>query len=163
MAAGVVPASFGIVHRRRTLAPLVVTYACLGMAPDLDFLFGLHSSYTHSVGATLVAALVSVASVRSSGLALGVSAGAAYGSHLPLDWLGPDNVAPFGIMALWPFSDGYHLAGTNWFVAVCRQYWRAACWWQLVQAVILEVVLLGPIAALGILLARRTRRYDTLS
>jgi membrane-bound metal-dependent hydrolase YbcI (DUF457 family) len=160
MAAGLVP-SIGIVRKRTTLAPLIITYACLGMAPDSDFLFGAHSSYTHSVGATLVAALVAAACVRSGRLAVGMSVGAAYGSHLLLDFLGTDEVAPVGIMALWPVSKGYYLAGTNWFVAICRQYQRGACWWQVMRAVRLEVVGLGPIAGLSILLARRTRRHDT--
>lgn len=161
MAAGAVPAAIGLARHRRTPAPLIIMYACLGMAPDLDFLFAMHSSYTHSVGATLVAAFVSAASVRSGRLSLGMTAGAAYGSHLLLDWLGTDNVVPFGIMALWPFSESYYLAGTDWFVPVCREYWRAACCWQLVQAVMRELAVLGPIAVVSILLAQRARHRDT--
>ena len=37
--------------------PLMIGWAALGCAADIDFLFGAHSMYTHSMGAALIVAL----------------------------------------------------------------------------------------------------------
>ena len=131
------------VGRRRV--PLLVAWSICGMLPDLDFLVGVHQGVTHSLGAIFVVALATqVFEPRRP--VLWVAAAAAYGSHLVLDWLGSDTVAPIGIMALWPFDRGFYLSPYEWFFPVCRDYWLVACRADLVQAVTWELVSLGPLA-----------------
>src|SRR5262245_47784003 len=79
-------------------------FALMGMLPDVDLLAGAHSTYTHSVGAALlamgVAAIVARQRARASwrkAAIIGCAIGAAYGSHILLDWLGTDTAPPRGI------------------------------------------------------------------
>ncbi len=77
-------------------------------------------------------------------------------SHTLLDWLGQDTSAPFGVMALWPFSTTYYESGWHLFPAISRRYnqgWTFIA--QNVRAVGLEVAILGPILLLVIVFRRR--------
>ena len=94
----------------------VVTVAC-ALAPDLDFLgraWGMrwHQRQAHSIGAAVLAgtAVALVASLRGSPRwrSLGVAAFLGWTSHLLLDYLNVDTNPPIGIMALWPFSQGFY-------------------------------------------------------
>ena len=127
--------------------------AGLGMLADIDFLFGVHSAYTHSVGATLVVGLVLGARARRGGAERGwwvsVVTAAAYGSHVLLDYLGTDTVAPLGVMALWPLSFEYHLSELHVFRSVCREVWELGCWQHNAVGTFGELALLGPVAALA--------------
>ena len=105
-------------------------------APDLDLLLNLalgpqyHRGPSHSVGAAVVAGLVVLGASRLCGAReaaahLGLLAGAGWLSHVLLDWLGSDSRAPFGIMALWPFSQSFFLAPFPVFLDVGRELtWR---------------------------------------
>ena len=93
--------------------------------------------------------------------AVWLAAAAAYGSHVLLDWLGTDTIAPIGVMAFWPFDRTYYLSPYHWFLPVCRQYWLADCWFRVARAMWWELLLLGPPALAGLLLARRSRSVDT--
>ena len=126
--------------------------------PDVDFLFNAHRGATHSVTAAALVSLVAALVVRSRPR-VWVASGAAYGSHVLLDWLGIDTVAPFGLTALWPFDPGYYQLGSPLFYPVCREYWLAECWRSLAWAVGWELLLLGPLAcaAVGWLWWRRPR------
>ena len=88
----------------------LVVFAALGLLADIDFLFGVHSAYTHSVGATVVVGglAASLSGQRRARVAL--ASAAAYGTHVLLDWLGSDTVEPLGVMALWPVSTDYFLS-----------------------------------------------------
>jgi len=143
----------------RRKVPLLVAWPICGMLADLDFLVGVHQGATHSLGAILVVALATKM-FEPRRPVLWVAAAAAYGSHLVLDWLGSDTVAPIGIMALWPFDRGFYLSPHEWFFPVCRDYWIMACRADLVQAVTWELVSLGPLV-IGVLLLRRFRRGRT--
>lgn len=143
----------------RRKVPLLVAWPICGMLADLDFLVGVHQGATHSLGAILVVALVTKM-FEPRRPVLWVAAAAAYGSHLVLDWLGSDTVAPIGIMALWPFDRGFYLSPYEWFFPVCRDDWIMACRADLVQAVTWELVSLGPLV-IGVLLLRRFRRGRT--
>ena len=139
---------------RRRLA----LFALLGMLPDVDLLFGLHSMYTHSLGAAvLVGAAAALAGGRVD-LRLGAAAAAACGSHVLLDWLGADDAAPYGIMALWPLSDAYLLSDRRWFPAVCREYAEASCWLRNARGLVRELALLLPVTAAVLLAAARAYR-----
>jgi membrane-bound metal-dependent hydrolase YbcI (DUF457 family) len=87
------------------------------VAPDLDLLLRFvdgqnhHQGVSHSIGTTMMAALLValVARVRGSphALSLGVAAAAGWASHLLLDYLGRDTHPPIGVPLLWPFSGAY--------------------------------------------------------
>jgi inner membrane protein len=131
----------------RLLWPNAVVFAALGALADIDFLFGSHSSYTHSIGAM---ALVLGIAWLVSGRRLGMAAGLAYGSHILLDWLGNDSTPPIGVMALWPFSREYYESDLHIFMAVTRRYWLANFWTHNLTAAALEVLIFGPFAATAI-------------
>ena len=106
-------------HRPGLLAVAVV----LGNAPDFDFLPGVlvghpaafHRGVTHTLAAVLAVAAITwliawwrgerALAHRAAGFT-----GAAYGSHLLLDFLTVDVVAPHGAQFLWPLSQGYYLS-----------------------------------------------------
>jgi len=133
-------------------------FAGLGVAPDLDLLAGYHSMYTHSVGAVIAVAAVSW--WLSGRRRVAAATAAAYGSHVLLDWLGTDYGAPFGIMALWPWSSAFYLSGLEWFMAIRREYWLPDFVPHNLTAVARELVFLGPPALLAWLWRSRARRPD---
>ena len=157
-----VAAGCAVAGPRTALAPpgrrRLALFALLGMLADVDLLFGLHSTYTHSLGA---AVLVGAAAALAGGRAhprLGAAAAAAFGSHVLLDWLGTDDVAPYGILALWPLSDAWLLSDRHWFLAVCREYAEARCWLHNARGLLRELALLLPVTAAVLLAAARAYR-----
>jgi membrane-bound metal-dependent hydrolase YbcI (DUF457 family) len=87
------------------------------VAPDLDLLFRFvdgrnhHQAETHSLGCAVLAAAAVLLLARWRGWAgatrLALLAGAAWTSHVALDYLGRDTHPPIGLLALWPVSAGY--------------------------------------------------------
>jgi inner membrane protein len=113
-----------------------LTLACgaLAAAPDLDLFFPIrHRAVTHSLGAVIVIFIVAAAVtgwVRPGPeperpappiLRIGLMCAAAYGSHLFLDWLSVDTSFPYGLQALWPFSDGWYISGLDLFPGTERR------------------------------------------
>jgi inner membrane protein len=107
-----------------------LTVGCVGLAvlPDLDLASQSHRSFSHSIGAVIVVTIVAGAvtgwvtrrtSHRTSSeltiARVAAMCGLAYASHLLLDWLAVDTRSPFGLQALWPFSEEYYLSGANLF------------------------------------------------
>lgn len=131
-------------------------YGLLGALPDLDFAFGTHSTYTHSLGATvLIAALVFMA-VPGDRPRWALASAAAYASHILLDWLGDDTTPPIGIMALWPLTNEFYQSNLHWFMPISRRYGHPGFWMHNITAVIWEIVLVLPVlCALGWLRWRR--------
>lgn len=120
-------------------------FAMLGALPDVDFAFGTHSTYTHSLGATvLIAALVCLAAPADRLRWAGASA-AAYSSHILLDWLGDDTTPAIGIMALWPLTNEFYQSDLHWFMAISRRYHLSTFWTHNITAVIWEIILLLPV------------------
>ncbi|TDI23348.1 MAG: metal-dependent hydrolase [Acidobacteria bacterium] len=139
--------------------PMPAVCGLFGMLADIDFFLGGHRGVTHTVAAALAAGgLMAVVDRRP---AVWLAAAAAYGTHVLLDWLGTDTVAPIGIMAFWPFDQTFYLSPYHWFPPVCRQYWLTECWVGLAGAMWWELLLLGPPALVGLLLAGRSRTADT--
>jgi hypothetical protein len=101
----------------------IALFSVAAIAPDLDLLFGTHSTYTHSMGAVMLvfALAMAVGGVGQWRVALGVAA--AWGSHILLDWLGNDTSPPIGVMALWPLSRDHYQSSLFVFDAISRRYW----------------------------------------
>ena len=148
-------------HRQLAAQPFsqrVLVFGLLGMLPDVDFLTGFHSAYTHSLGAMLVVGVVTAILGFRPYLRMGAAVAAVYGSHVLLDWLGTDDVAPYGVMALWPLDGGFFLSELHWFPGICREYWLGRCWLHNGGAVLWELSVLGPPAAVALYLSRRRRQ-----
>jgi membrane-bound metal-dependent hydrolase YbcI (DUF457 family) len=130
-------------------------FGALGAAPDLDLLFGGHSTYTHSIGAAALTALLTILWTRGRHVRIGLACGAAVASHVLLDWLGQDATPPIGIMALWPFTREFYQSPFVVFLAVSRRWWLAGFYVQNGAAALREVAILLPIAgAIGLLRTR---------
>jgi hypothetical protein len=72
-----------------------------------------------------------------------------------LDWLGHDTTPPIGIMALWPFSDGFYQSSLFVFDAISRRYWQADFYTRNTLAAIRELAILAPLCALVAVVRRR--------
>ncbi|HEX7087507.1 MAG TPA: metal-dependent hydrolase [Vicinamibacterales bacterium] len=143
---------------RDVLTTVPLACAAAGVAPDLDLLFGTHSTYTHSVGAVALV-YVAVRLLRPQAHRVSALASAlAWGTHLLLDWLGTDTTDPVGIMALWPFTTTHYQSTAFVFDAISRLYWIPELFiWGNLKAAAKEVLILGPFVLLAATLARRSR------
>jgi membrane-bound metal-dependent hydrolase YbcI (DUF457 family) len=142
---------------------LLVIAAALAALPDADLVHpGWHRAYTHSVGAIIVVIIITAAvtgwvnrkqratarspTALTSPVGVALIFGAAYASHLLLDWLGADHFAPYGIRALWPFNDRWYISGFDIFQQTARRHlftWPVIL--QDVRAITREVAILAPI------------------
>jgi inner membrane protein len=127
-----------------------LTCAALAAVPDVDLLLPIaHRTMTHSLGAvafmTIIAAAVT-GKVTEGRWRITLACGAAYTSHLLLDWLQADPRAPYGIQALWPLSSTWFISGWNVFRATER---RHILEWASMRsnflAVVQEIAILGPV------------------
>ncbi len=132
--------------------------AGLGVLPDVDLLLGMHRSVTHSLGAVFLVAAVAGGIAPAARLSVALTAAAAFGSHLLLDWLGTDPSPPHGIMAWWPWTNQFYLSDTPLFMRVCREYWSLDCWRHNALAVSREIALLVPVTLAALLVARGALR-----
>ena len=128
--------------------PALAVFGLLGTLADIDFLFGIHSRQTHSIGAASMVFVVALwwGRRRPAAFRLALDAALAYGSHIVLDWLGNDTSVPIGIMALWPFSDAFYQSDLHWFPAIWRDT-RPGLWTHNAWAAVWELAVLGPFAA----------------
>ena len=131
---------------------LAIVAAGLAALPDVDLLLPFrHRTLTHSVSAvivaTIIAAVVTGQVTRGAVRRTACVCGAAYASHLLLDWLAVDPSFPFGIEALWPFSDRFFISGWDVFGKTAREHiftWPAII--INLKAIAGEMAILGPIA-----------------
>ncbi len=119
-------------------------FAALACLPDIDFLFGTHATYTHSVGAITIVAAVLALVLRPWDLVLAGTL--AYASHPLLDWLGRDTSPPLGIMVLWPFSTEHYMSPVPLITPVSRRYWLPNFWIHNLKVVTLEILVFGGLA-----------------
>lgn len=133
-----------------------IVFGAVAMLPDLDLLVGAHSTYTHSIGAVMLATGVALLLTRGCAPGVAVGVAAAWTSHILLDWLGSDTSPPIGIMALWPFMDGFYQSSAFLFDAISRRYWLPQEFiWGNLRAVTKEILILGPIAWIAMRVASR--------
>jgi membrane-bound metal-dependent hydrolase YbcI (DUF457 family) len=118
--------------------------AVLAVVPDVDLLFGVHSIYTHSLGAAIIVLLI--ARVVTGAWRWAIAACLAYASHILLDWLGHDTTPPRGIMALWPITRAYFESDLHLFLPISRRYWIPGFLAHNLTAVAREVLCVGPLA-----------------
>ena len=133
----------------RAGAGLTLTCAALAIAPDLDLLFHWHRRSTHSVSAAIaIGAFAAVmAACRSRPIVrVALMCAGAYGTHVLLDWLAVDVYAPYGIQALWPFSDGWYISNVGMFRQTqLRLFWAPPVLRQNALTVAQELAILGPL------------------
>lgn len=135
---------------------LGVLFAALGMLPDLDLLATVHRGPTHSLGMAAIVGLAATAVSRHP--RLGVAAAAAYGTHTLCDWLSADTSLPLGVMALWPVSHEYYKASASIFDSVWRKNETPDFWAHNIRAIAREVAILGPLAAIALVMQMRRAR-----
>jgi membrane-bound metal-dependent hydrolase YbcI (DUF457 family) len=131
--------------------------AGIAIAPDVDLLVGTHRGASHGIGAAVIAGLVIALLVRDGRWRWSAGASLAWLSHVLLDWLSNDTRPPIGIMALWPITHDYYKAAIEIFPPVSRRYWESRFWVYNLRAVIVELLILGPIAGLVLWRSRRAR------
>lgn len=155
-AAGLLIATPGVSPRNRWIQ--IVSFAAIGMAPDLDLLIGRHRLESHSVGMALIvgalAAWLRWPAARSR-LQSFTAVAAAWFSHAVLDYLGADTSTPQGVMMWWPFSSTFHYAGLNVLLPISRRWWLPGMVAHNLQAALREIIVLGPVAAVAWWLRRR--------
>lgn len=134
---------------------LLAGLALVAILPDLDLLLPVpHRGPTHSLGAGVVAAAVALVIGGGAGrprdrVRVALAVGAAYVSHVVLDWLGADHYPPQGVMLLWPFSDAYQVSGFDVFSRIERRYWMPGFWKGNFLAVLREIAIMAPVAWVG--------------
>lgn len=92
--------------------------------------------------------------LKANATRLAVGVAAAWASHVMLDWLGEDTSAPFGVMALWPFSREHFMSPVAVMPAITRRYWLPGFWMQNFRALLFELAVLLPVLA-AVWIARR--------
>jgi membrane-bound metal-dependent hydrolase YbcI (DUF457 family) len=113
-------------------------------------LFGVHRTATHSVMAVLVVVVVAVVVARKAEapvVRVAALCGAAWASHLVLDWMAVDDFPPRGIQALWPFSRAWFISGWDLFAGTERHHLMTVASLRAnARAAAGEVALVGPLA-----------------
>ena len=147
------------------LAGLTLVCAVLAALPDLDLLYQpLHRTASHSLLSaavlTIVAAAVTGWVTPSAGaLRVGLLCGAAWGSHLLLDWLGTDTNVPRGIQLLWPFSERWFISGWDLFPPTERRDpLSAATMARNIRTAVYEIALMGTVAGAAWFIGTRRNR-----
>lgn len=128
---------------------LTAVCALLGALPDLDLVFRIHRTFTHSAGAAIFVGLFAAAMAANAKRPIArvaLMCAGAYGSHLLLDWSAADSSSPYGLQVLWPFSGGWFISGWNLFPQTARRYFLTpTVVGQNLRAVAKEIAILGPL------------------
>jgi len=139
---------------------LALTCALLAALPDADLLFHAHRAISHSlVGVLIVTIVLAVVTRWVTGRfawRIVLICGAAYASHLAIDWLSVDNNVPAGIQLLWPVKEWFI---APWSVFPMTERDNPLSPWGLMKngkAALTELVVLGPFVWAA--WATRTRR-----
>jgi membrane-bound metal-dependent hydrolase YbcI (DUF457 family) len=87
--------------------------------------------------------------------------GVAYGTHLLLDYLAEDGSKPYGIPLLWPFSHHHFIAPVNIFFSIHRGELGAIFSLHNLAAILIEIAVMAPVAALAFLIVRRKNEIES--
>jgi membrane-bound metal-dependent hydrolase YbcI (DUF457 family) len=157
-----------------------LTLTCAGLAAiaDTDLLLPIaHRTITHSIGAVAITTIIAAAVTgkvtrkklqdgRMAGWQnwrIALTFGAAYASHVLLDWLQADPTPPYGLQALWPISSTWFISGWNVFRPTERRHFLE---WAAMRtnllAVVQEIAILLPIVvALWLVRVKAVARFAT--
>jgi len=147
--------------------------------PDIDYIPGVlmgqinafHHWYTHTLGWIAAVAVASWWLWRKTDRVrwpVFVVLFTAMATHLLSDLLSGDGNAPYGIMALWPFTDSFYISSTSVFWSLRKGTWNDVFQWYNVRAALYEAAVLLPVL-LAVLLfkrfapARRSGPVDNLT
>lgn len=153
-----------LARRHAITVPILVGCAVMAVAPDFDLLGRTHRTYTHSIGAVALVAVICLFGARARATSVGIAAvlTAAYASHLPLDWLSKDTRDPSGLTVLWPFSTAYYQAGWDVFPEISRRYWLLDEFiFNNVKAAMWEVAVMAPVLLTAwVVWSHRTLKHE---
>lgn len=160
-----------------------VAAAAVAVSPDLDLVFEhfsihVHRSASHSISATLLIFIVTMAvtgkvtrrNLKDDGRRTSyegrwrwaTTLALAHLSHIVMDWLGQDPSLPQGLQALWPFSQDFYISGLDLFPSTDRRLRTSPTAWQTnFWALFVEALVMTPIALLAVWWKRRARRATT--
>jgi len=135
----------------------ILTIACAVLAalPDIDLAAPYtHRTITHSLLATVVVTIIAAAVTGQvtprTAWRTTLICGAAYASHLLLDWLAVDDTPPRGLQILWPFSHRWFISGWDLFRGTARRnVWSMTSMRTNALAILQEIAMLGPVTALA--------------
>ena len=145
---------------------LMLLLLLLANAPDVDYVPGViigqinayHHYYTHTLGWITLVALGAWLGLRifrpTAGWRSFVLIFLTLASHLFADWITDDGRAPYGIMALWPFTDRFYISPVNIFWQLEKAEWRDVFQWHNLLAVGVEVAWCLPLVGV-VLLGKR--------
>ena len=148
------------VRPSRALITQALVLAAIGMAPDLDLLWGRHSRETHSIGAALIIAAIAAWRRWPVGVDRRVGIFAVvcltWFIHPVLDAFSVDNAAPIGVMLWWPFSTAFVHSSRTFFDPISRMWGSPDIWTHNATAAAHELMLMTPLLA-AVWLLRRGR------
>lgn len=137
---------------RRALLLQMSCLVTLGVAPDLDLLWGRHSRETHSLGAAVAVAALAAWARWPLGPAtrrgIFLTAFMAWFVHAVMDAHSIDDAAPVGVMLLWPFSATFVHANWAFFDPISRHFDHAGVWAHNLRAAAHEAVRVAPVTGL---------------
>jgi len=81
-------------------------------------------------------------------------------SHILADYADEDTRAPFGILALWPFYDGFVISAHPVFLSLTKASLAAVCSWPNVRAVARELLVTLPPLLAVVFYKLRPMRHD---
>lgn len=159
----------GTVRALRELRVPLLVAVFLANLPDLDFLPGVfsgdinafHHGYTHTLGWIVLVSAGLWLLRRAWGGRVGVRWFSLLflllGTHLLADWVTADGRAPYGIMALWPFSDEYWICPVSVFDRLQKADWSEVFRLYNFRTAGREVLITAPLAAAVMWWKARTR------
>ena len=156
MPRGRLATGFKVLWEKRATFLVILFMANL---PDIDYLPGVlmgpinafHHGYTHAFGWIVAVAFASWLLWRKEdrvGWAVFAVLFAALASHLFADIFSDDSNPPYGIMALWPFTDRYYISPVSIFWSLRKATWNDIFQWYNVRAALYEALILAPIVVL---------------